>query len=148
MDAKLIETITKELFEKLQVSADFTIAEQDNTAIIKVNTEESGILIGYHGEALSALQLLISLIIYKKIGSWTRISLRVGDYVERREESLKAMAQRAVEKVIATKTPAALPFLRSDERRIIHLYLQDNPDVTSESEGEGVSRHLVIRPKT
>lgn len=148
MDKKIIEEIVKELFEKLETTINFSVEEQDNTAVIKAETQDSGILIGYHGETLSAIQLILSILVYKKIGSWTRISLHVGDYIERREESLKEMASRAVEKVLATKTPVILPFLRSDERRVIHLFLESNPNVVSSSEGEGPSRRLVISPKT
>lgn len=148
MDKKVIEEAVKELFDKLETQIDFTIEEQNETAVLKINTPDTGILIGYHGESLSALQLVLSLLVYKKLGSWTRISLHVGDYIERREESLKTIAQRAVEKVIATKTSVVIPYLRSDERRVIHLYLEGNPDVVSSSEGEGANRHLVISPKT
>lgn len=147
MDKKIINDVVKELFSKMEIDANIVVEEKDGTAIVKIEAEDSGILIGYHGEALSSLQLVISLILYKKLGAWMRVSLRVGDYVERREESLKIMAQRAVEKVISTNTSVILPYLRSDERRVIHLFLEENPDVVSSSEGEGESRRLVISPK-
>jgi len=148
MDKNLVNDTVQELFQKLNIIVNTTVEEKDETVVVKVETEDTGILIGYHGETLSALQLVASLIVYKKTNAWQRISLRVGDYVERREESLKAMAQRAIEKVIATNTPVVLPYLRSDERRIVHLLLEDNTDVASASEGEGESRRLVISPKT
>ena len=147
MDKNLVNDTVQELFQKLNIIVNTTVEEKDETVVVKVETEDTGILIGYHGETLSALQLVASLIVYKKTNAWQRISLRVGDYVERREESLKAMAQRAIEKVIATNTPVVLPYLRSDERRIVHLLLEDNTDVASASEGEGESRRLVISPK-
>lgn len=148
MDTSIVNESVKDLFEKLNISAGFLLEEKEENVVVKVDTEDTGILIGYHGETLSALQLIISLIVYKKTGVWTRISVHVGDYIERREEALKAMAQRAIEKVIATNTPVVMPFLRSDERRVVHLLLENNPDVTSASEGEGESRRLVISPKT
>lgn len=147
MDKKIIEKVVKEFFEKLETQIDFTIEDKEGIIVIKTNTPDTGILIGYHGETLSALQLIISILLYKKQGIWTNISLRIGDYIERREENLKEIAQRTVEKVLATKNPVVLPFLRSDERRVIHLFLQDHPDVVAVSEGEGSSRRLVISPK-
>lgn len=147
MDKSVVEESAKELFEKLNSKVNLAVEEQEDSFIVKVDTQDTGILIGYHGESLSSLQLVLSLIVYKKIGKWCRISLRVGDYIEKREEVLKSMAQRAVEKVLATNTPVVLPFLRADERRVIHLFLEGNPNIVSASEGEGESRRLVIHPK-
>lgn len=142
--------ISKVLLEKLKVELKDLNVEKDESDVvhIKIDTDETGILIGYHGETLYALQFVISLMLYKQTGAWHRITLNVGDYQEKREQSIISMAQRAVEKVMATQKPVALYNLAPSERRIIHLYLEENQDVASTSEGEGGARRLVISPRS
>lgn len=145
----LIQKKTEELLDHLKIKAKVNL-QTDEAEIVHVNidTEETGILIGYHGETLSALQLILGLMVYRKIGSWVRIVVNVGDYREKQEESLRQMAQKAAERVKTTGEAISLAFLTAGERRIIHLTLQDNPDVLTESEGEAENRRLVIKLKT
>lgn len=145
---KLIKETSEELLKRLKIKAKVKVEEDEGEVVhVSLETEETGILIGYHGETLSALQLILGLIIYKKQGSWTRIVLNVGDYRERREETLKQMALRAAERVRQTGEAVSLPFLNAGERRIIHLILEDSLEVSTESEGEGENRKLIIKPK-
>lgn len=151
MDKKTSEKIKKEaenLLKELKIKAKIKSIESDDEAVnLNIETEESGVLIGYHGETLSSFQLMVSLIAYKKLGVWTRVVVEVGDYRARREEQLAQMAKSFAERVKASGKEVVLPYLTAGERRYIHLALQDDPDVTSESEGEGPSRRLVVRLK-
>lgn len=146
-----LNTITEtaeELFKFLDIPVELEIEKiEENTFSINVQTENTGLLIGFHGETLSALQLLLSLMIYKKLGSWVHASLNVGNYREYREEQIKNLVNRVIEQVKQTGQPQGLPFLSGTERRVVHLYLVDNPDVISESEGEGRNRRIFIKPK-
>lgn len=145
----LVKKTTEELLSHLKVKAKVKVeADEQEVVHVSLETEETGILIGYHGETLSAFQLILGLIIYKKLGYWVRIVVNVGDYRERRAEVLKQMAEKTAERVKQTGEPVALPFLNSGERRIIHITLQNNPDVFTESEGEGENRRVIIKPKT
>jgi len=144
----LVKKTTEELLDYLKVKAKVKVKTDEQEVVhVSLETEETGILIGYHGETLSAFQLILGLIVYKKLGSWVRIVVNVGDYRERREETLKQMALRAAERVRQTGEAVSLPFLNTGERRIIHLTLQDNPEVFTESEGEGENRRLIIKPR-
>ena len=120
-----------------------------NEEVLKISleTDEAGLLIGYHGQTLSALELILNLIIAQKLGEWQRISLEVGDYRQKKEEALKNLAQKIVARVKETGEAAALPYLTAAERRLIHLFLQDHPEVLTESQGEGENRRLVIKPR-
>lgn len=145
---KTIEGIINQFFKLLDLDVGVRILEKDpETVEVNIETDNSGLLIGYHGETLSSLQLILSLMIYKKLGAWTHVSLNVGNYREYREEQIKNLLDRVLEEVKATGEARALPYLPGNERRIVHLMLQDNPDVTSESQGEGQNRRVVIRPK-
>lgn len=114
---------------------------------INLPEEETGIFIGHHGDGLASLQLVLSLILSQRLGQWQRISLNINDYQERREDSLKHLADTAVEKALSLKQDVVLGNLSSYERRIIHLHLENHPDVTTQSQGEEPLRQLLIVPK-
>lgn len=150
VDSKLdtIQKLTTELLEKLTVKAALTLDEdEEGTVHVRLETEESGLLIGFHGETLNSLQLLLGIMVHNQLGEWVRIVVHVGDYREKREETIKAMALRIAEEVSQTGESVPMPYLSSFERRIVHLTLVDHPAVKSESEGEGRYRRLVIKPK-
>lgn len=146
----LVEATTKELLDRLgfpEAGVTAQAAEEVVTATITVPTEESGILIGFHGETLAALQLITAQMVYKKLGRWVRIIMNIGDYREKREQALREMAMNAAERAKITNQPVSLPFLTSSERRLIHLILADDPEVETVSQGEGRDRRLTVHPK-
>jgi len=145
---KIIKEITEKLLELLEVKASLVVKEEDEIINIQLETEEPGILIGYHGQALQALQLLISLIGFKKFNEWVRVVVNVGDYQEKRQESLTKMAQSITQRAKFSGTSQSLPPMSSAERRIIHLALANDTEVETFSEGEGRERHVVIKPKS
>jgi len=150
MDKKTLETIKKtaeKLFEMLQVEGEITVEEAEEGVNVVLSTQESGIVIGHHGETLEALQLILSLVAAKEIGEFVRIALEVGDYRKSREEYLRSLAASSKEKAIAEGIEITLPMLKSWERRVIHLMFQDDKEVTSESVGEGKERVLVVKPR-
>ena len=145
----IIEDTTEELLKLLDVEAEFKISEQETDGIVDIvlDTKDSGIVIGYHGDMLEALQLVLSLCVAKRIGRFVRISIEVGDYKKNRTEWLNNLAMETKAIVIAEGREIALPQLKSWERRIIHLLLQEDKEVVSESQGEGRDRVLVVRPR-
>ena len=114
---------------------------------LELNEKDTGILIGYHGDTITSLQLILGLMLYKQTGNWTRLIVNIGDYREQKQASLEKTADDTVRKVTFSGESIALFNLNSFERRIIHMYLKDHPDVISESDGEGRNRHLIISPK-
>src|SRR3990172_7800696 len=100
---KEVKKITDELLSLLQVKADVEAVEVKEEEHVKVNikTEETGLLIGHHGETLNSLQLLLGILLYKKLGTWVRVVMDVGDYRKMREENLKEMVTRIVGEVEA-----------------------------------------------
>lgn len=144
---KIVRGTIEEILKILEVEATFDILENEEGYEIMLATEDSGIVIGHHGDTLEALQTIISLCLSKKLGEFKRISIEVGDYKKNREEWLKTLAQETKEKVLSENKEIFLPDLKSWERRIVHLILQDDKEVISESIGEGKDRVLVIKPK-
>jgi spoIIIJ-associated protein len=147
-----IKKTTSQFLEKLRIVASISIirekAEGDSKEdVYKVNieTEETGLLIGRHGETLNSLQLLLGIIIYQKTKQWARVVLDIGNYRKMREEGIKEMVTRITAEVEASGNPVTLPYLTPLERRIVHMTLSDNPKITSESQGEGKERRVIIR---
>ncbi|MBI5356361.1 KH domain-containing protein [Candidatus Collierbacteria bacterium] len=148
---KNIKKVLEKLLTLMGIT-DFTVEvekkEEEFVAAITVPQEESGILIGYHGETQSALQYLTGQIVNKGQEKWERIIVNVNGYRDQREAQLKQMANNAADRALASGNEIEMPFLTPSERRIIHMELSARSDITSFSEGEGRDRRLVIAPKT
>jgi len=144
---KKTEKTIKKFFDSLGIDTSFSVLEDEETIGVTLETEDTGIIIGYHGETLEALQLVLSLLIAKERGEFKRVSLEVGDYKKNRSEWLERLAVDAKERALSENKEVYLSELKSWERRVIHLLLQDDKEVVSESTGEGKDRVLVIKPK-
>ncbi len=146
-----IKKTTEELLAKLLTEATVEVieevAEGETNYKVGIQTQETGLLIGYHGETLNSLQLLLGVIIYKKIQKWVHIIVDVGNYRKMREESIKEMVNRIISEVETSQKPVTLPYLSPLERRIVHMMLTDHKTVSSESTGEGKDRLLSIKPR-
>ena len=124
---------------------DITIkaASKENASLIILEGEDVSILIGRRGETLDALQYLASLAANNGGGHY-RISLNIGDYRQKREETLTALANRISAQVLKTGKNRTLEPMNPYERRIIHTAVQNIEGVVSASFGEGASRRVVI----
>lgn len=143
-----IEDIVVDFLQKLEVSAQVSVLSDESGAYrVNIQTDETGLLIGFHGKTLESLQILLNLVIAKKLEKWERVYVNVGDYREKREEALMYMAQHAAERALAMGRPVELSNLSAAERRVIHLTLSGDERVMTESEGEGRNRRLLIKPK-
>lgn len=146
-ERKDVEQLIEKLFSLLEIEGTFSLEEQDDILEIMMETKDTGIVIGYHGEVLESLQLILSLAVAKKIGRFVRVSIEVDGYKKNRTEYLHNLALQTKDKALSENKEQVLSSLKSWERRIIHLYLQNDEQVTSESEGEGKDRVLVVKPR-
>ncbi len=143
----VIEEETKSLLEQTGISAQVKVAQEDDTYKIQIDTDENALLIGKHGNTLSSLELVLSLIIAQKTGEFRRVLLEVGGYRQAREDYLKDLADRLKEEVLTTGTERVVRDLKPWERRVIHMSLSESTDLITESEGEDRDRVLVIKKK-
>src|SRR5689334_10679973 len=99
MDLQKVIQLIENTLSLLDLSSDqYSVTNEDDSSIkvqISLPEDQTGIYIGHHGEALSSLQLLLSLMASQRAGDWLRISLNVNDYQERREDSLRHLADTA-----------------------------------------------------
>lgn len=147
-DLPVVQQIAEDILTKLEIVGSVSI-NTDETGAFRVNidTEETGLLIGHHGKTLESLQLILGIMVSKKLGRWVKTYVNVGDYREKREETLMHMAQRAADRALALNRPVELSRLTPAERRIIHLTLSGDERIETESMGEGDDRILVVKPK-
>jgi len=148
--AKKIKEAAEGLIAGLGFSAEVKVTEDTTAGLVKVQIEspEAASLIGFHGENLQAIQLILSFMVYQILGEWIRINVNVGDYQQKREEQLTKLALNLAMKAKFSGEVQSIPNLTAAERRIVHLALSDYPDVVSESEGEGRERILTIKPRS
>jgi spoIIIJ-associated protein len=144
-----LKSIAEELLSLSGVSASVeVIGLEENTYEVNISTEgETGLLIGYRGENINALQTVLSLIFRNRNGDWARIAVNIGDYRQKQEEKLKTLADQAITHALESKEPQPIYNLTPAQRRIIHLYISQRDDVESESLGEDENRYLVVKSK-
>ena len=138
----------QELTKLMGVNVSVAVATDDE-GNVKVNMEGDtlGILIGRRGETLDALQYLTSLQVNKGQNDYTRVTLDTENYRAKREEALIRLANRMANRAQKTGRKVAMEPMNPYERRILHSALQNNPNVSTHSEGEEPNRHVVITLK-
>ena len=109
-----------------------------------LETDKPGIIIGRHGKVLDAIHTLTQILLRNRAHSKLNARLDAENYRGRKEESLKSLAERTAEKVIATNQPQILEAMPAKERKIIHRILSSNDAVVTYSEGEEPERYLVV----
>lgn len=144
---EIAKKLIQELFDNLGIKDSFDLNESEESIDIVINSEDPGLIIGHHGDTLDSIQLVLSLMLAKKLGEFKRVSVEVGDYKKNRSDYLKNLAAQTKERALSEGQEIFLPNLKSWERREVHMYLSDDPDVISESVGEGKDRTLVVKPK-
>jgi spoIIIJ-associated protein len=141
----------EELLERMGIFADVTYrggdGGDDSPILFDIAGEDLGVLIGRRGETLASLQFLLNLLIGRRLGSWVRVAVDVEGYRARREEYLRSLAQRTAERVRRTGQAVPLEPMPPNERRIVHMALQESADVTTESSGYGEERRVFVIPR-
>jgi spoIIIJ-associated protein len=150
MDQTKITEILSNILTQMGLTPDqITVAFEgdDNINISLVLPQENaGAFVGHHGESLAALRLIFSLILFQRFQVWPKLHMNVNDYQERREETLRELAQSAAQRAIELQKEIVLPNLSSYERRIVHTILGEMQGVHTESRGEAPFRQMYIIP--
>ena len=127
---------------------DFTISvtENENGCVISLDGENLGFIIGRRGETLDALQYLTGLVANRADNAYYRVTLDIGNYREKREQALVALARRLGGQTARTGRRNSLEPMNPYERRIIHTTVQGMEGVISWSVGSEPNRHVIIGP--
>src|SRR6266540_873984 len=158
LDAEEVQSaqqFLRELLILMDISADVSVREPETaadglgraTAVLDVEGDDLGLLIGRRGSTLSALQYFINVLVTRKLGSRVLVTVDVEHYHRRREDTLRGLARRMADRVRQSRRPMTLEPMPAAERRIIHIALSDDPSVMTASTGFGEGRKVVIRPR-
>ena len=136
------------LIKDLCLDAEVVIHDDGNgEALMEITGADAGALIGHHGDTLDAFQYLVNLAANKKESDerkYTRISVDIENYREKREQALRALADRMAQKVKKTGRSVTLEPMNAYERRIIHAQVQGIAGVSTNSVGAEGNRRVVI----
>lgn len=132
------------VFQGMGLSVTMEKMTNEDRILLNLHGKGLGILIGKHGQTLNALQYLTNLAAGRLYRHRYFVLLDVENYRVRREQTLIALAKRLAAKVKRNGDPVELEPMEPGERRVIHLALQDDPEIVTDSEGEGSARHIVI----
>ena len=132
------------MFGKMGLSVQIEKLTTKDKITFQVHGEDLGILIGKHGQTLDAIQYLTNLVANKEVRRRCQIVVDVENYRSRREETLVQLAHRLGAKVRRTRQKIALEPMNAFERKIIHLALQNEKNIKTDSEGQEPYRHIVI----
>ena len=132
------------VLDVLPEQVDLSIEINEDRVQVSIKSEETGLLIGRDGQNLAAVQYLASRMITRAMGSQVRVQVDAGDYHMRQDSRLQELALSLAEKVKATGKVQTTRPLSAYQRRVIHLALQDDPEIQTRSSGEGALKHVVI----
>lgn len=151
----IAQAIVSELLEKMdihraQVESSIIYPENSDDRVriqVEILGDDLSILIGKRAETLNALQYITRLIVGKEVGHGVSLTVDVEGYRSRREQSLRQLARRMAGQAVKTGRRQMLEPMPANERRIIHLELRDNEEVTTSSVGEEPRRKVTITPQ-
>lgn len=137
-----------QILDGMGMKATANAREEGDDIIIDLDCgDDYGIVIGRRGETLDAIQYLTRLVVNKGSEDYKRVSINIGDYREKREKTLIALAHKNAAKVAKYGRNITLEPMNPFERRIIHTAVQDVEGVTSHSVGSDADRRVVISLK-
>ncbi len=145
MEAQVSE-ILENILSLLSLEGSFEVSEQEDGVFVTIETDEAGKLIGHQGETLTALQQIVNQILMKQNKESKRVIVDVSGWKKSKEEELTERAKQWAQDVKEEGKEMELDPMPSWQRRIIHMVVSETEGVESESVGEGIDRHLVIKP--
>jgi len=148
---KLAVDLVNYILSSLEVDVKTFFRDQDDfdnkSVYFEIEGDDSGLIIGRKGETLRSLEFLISFIIKRQLDKKVRVILDVEGYQERRRQNITSLAESAAEKVIKSGKPVKMDPMSPFDRRIVHLALEKESKITTESQGSGSRRQVVIKLK-
>lgn len=147
MDQELLESKTRALLEHLGASIDTLEVVGSERKSVRVTSKDSKELIGPTGETLRALNHILRRLLEKGLGEEPRVAnlLDVNGYFEQKNETVRANARMLAQRARLFKHDVELSPMSAYERMLIHELFAEDPEIKTESAGEGKFRHVVLK---
>lgn len=149
-DVKNAHDILKRLLQLMDMQAEIEAEKKRDSVVLKLSGENVGLIIGRRGQTLNGIEYIVNLMANRNnVGSGRKVKVEIdpGGYRDKQVNFLTNLAMRAAEKVKLTGKEVVLEPMSSQERKIIHMALQDDADVDTVSEGDGYLRKVVVFSK-
>lgn len=135
----------EQLLQTLQIEAVVAVDDSTERPTLMIDSPDQALLIGRGGDNLRALQHLLNTLLRRQVEAGPFVAIDIAGYKKERTEKLQAIAQAALEEVLNEDKTVRLKPMNAYERRQVHMYLADNAEVVTESEGEDPHRIVVIK---
>ena len=145
--ADAAKEIVGQLLTRMGIRCQVSSRATPEAIVVDVSGRDLGVLIGWRGETLRALQTMTNLLASRRLAPDQRVIVDVERYRQRRENTVREIAYRAARQVKVMGDPITLDAMQPFERRAIHLALEADPDVTTVSIGEEPERRVVVGPR-
>lgn len=145
--AKTGQAFLAKILEEMHLDCQIIVEEKNNTVLFNIEGDNLGILIGRRGDTLDALQFLLNLVINSRGREKVKGIIDIENYRAKREETLINLSKKLAQKAKRTGQKVILEPMSPQERRMIHMTLQDDKTINTYSEGEEPYRKVVIVPK-
>jgi spoIIIJ-associated protein len=144
--AERVREVLRRICAHLGLRASVDIEEDADELRASLSGTELALFIGKHGQTIDAVQALCAQAAYRGRAERKRVVVDAGGYRERRAAALKRQADRGVADALRYGRAVELDAMSAGERRVVHVYLQDRPEVETHSEGDEPYRCIVITP--
>jgi spoIIIJ-associated protein len=141
-----IRALVSSILDAMGFEARVEIYDAGGFIAADVAPDNTALFIGQKGETIDALQYLVNVSAFRERPFFKRIVLDAEGYRQRRVEAIQGMAHRTARRAVRERRTVEMPPMNSSERRVVHLFLSDNPGVTTESEGSGDNRRVKVSP--
>ena len=141
-----VRDLVSSIVEAMGFESRIDVYDAGSFVAVDVTSDNTALFIGQKGETIDALQYLVNAAIYRKRPFVKRIILDAEGYRQRRVEAIQGIAHRTARRAIRERRSVELPPMNPSERRIVHIFLKDNPMVSTASEGSGENRRVRISP--
>jgi spoIIIJ-associated protein len=143
---EIIEQKLSDIFKYLDIDPNISIEQDEEAQVIKIDGKDLNFLIGYQGQSLDALQTLVGQMVLKETGEWTPLNIDINGYKDKKTDKIEEITKRYIDKVRFFENAVPMPPMKPWERRQVHMFVADYEDITSESEGRGRGRRVVLKP--
>jgi spoIIIJ-associated protein len=141
-----IRALVSSILDAMGFEARVEVYDAGGFIAADVAPDNTALFIGQKGETIDALQYLVNVSAFRERPFFKRIVLDAEGYRQRRVEAIQGMAHRTARRAVRERRTVEMPPMNSSERRVVHLFLSDNPGVTTESEGSGDNRRVKVSP--